>query len=244
MDRGTELTLEIRYGEGDADRLPGLAAELVRLRVDVIVTGSSSATKAAKDATRSIPIVMGASADALVEGFVTNSRVRAATSRARRSGRVGDREQATRIAAVGGGKIGSRRPARQSRERVAPDPRQGPRRFRAEVGNRAPRPSRRSDHVTFRMPSRRSPKVASAGMIVLTDSMFFGQRRSIVDLAAKAALPTMYSQREFAVAGGLASYGPSVVEMHRTGRVAGRQDPERRQPGRHSGSSRPPRSSS
>jgi ABC-type uncharacterized transport system, periplasmic component len=65
---GQNIGVEFRFAEGDVDRLPALATELTRLGVDVIVTGSSVATRAAKDATKTIPIVMAASADALGEG--------------------------------------------------------------------------------------------------------------------------------------------------------------------------------
>jgi putative ABC transport system substrate-binding protein len=56
-------------------------------------------------------------------------------------------------------------------------------------------------------------KERAAAVLVLTDSMFFGQRQRIADLAARSRLPTLYSQREFVDAGGLISYGPSLSEM-------------------------------
>jgi putative ABC transport system substrate-binding protein len=55
----------------------------------------------------------------------------------------------------------------------------------------------------------------AAALLVLTDSVFVGQRRRLVELAAKSRLPAMYSQREFVDAGGLVSYGPSLLEMFR-----------------------------
>ena len=58
-------------------------------------------------------------------------------------------------------------------------------------------------------------KERAAALLVLTDSMFFGQRRRIADLAAKSRLPALYSQREFVDAGGLVSYGPSLADMFR-----------------------------
>src|SRR5437867_2683639 len=69
---GQNLLIEDRWADGKADRLPALAAELIRLKVDIIVTTSSATTWATKDATKGIPIVMGASADALGEGLVTS----------------------------------------------------------------------------------------------------------------------------------------------------------------------------
>src|SRR5205823_7110120 len=69
---GRDILIEVRYADGKVDRLPTLVAELIRLKVDIIVTTSSGTTWAAKDATRSIPIVMAASANALGEGLVTS----------------------------------------------------------------------------------------------------------------------------------------------------------------------------
>ena len=69
---GQNIVIEVRFAEGKVDQLPALVAELIRLKVDIIVTTSSATTWAAKDATKSIPIVMAASADALGEGLVTS----------------------------------------------------------------------------------------------------------------------------------------------------------------------------
>jgi putative ABC transport system substrate-binding protein len=62
-------------------------------------------------------------------------------------------------------------------------------------------------------------KDRAGAVLALTDSMFFGQRHSIVKLAERSALPVMYSQREFVEAGGLISYGPSLQEMFRRAAV-------------------------
>jgi putative ABC transport system substrate-binding protein len=69
---GSNVTVEHRYAEGKVERLPELAAELVRQRVDVIVTRGSQATRAAKEATGTIPIVMSAVADPVRQGFIPN----------------------------------------------------------------------------------------------------------------------------------------------------------------------------
>ena len=69
---GQNILIEYRYADGKVDRLPALVAELIGRNVDVIVTVSSRATWAAKDATKSIPIVMAASVDALGEGLVAS----------------------------------------------------------------------------------------------------------------------------------------------------------------------------
>src|SRR2546426_2290880 len=69
---GKTIVVEWRFAEGKADRLPSLAAELVRLNVDVIVTGGSAATRAAKEATATIPIVMAQDNDPVGSGFVAS----------------------------------------------------------------------------------------------------------------------------------------------------------------------------
>jgi putative tryptophan/tyrosine transport system substrate-binding protein len=69
---GTSLLIEHRYAEGEVDRLPALAAELVRLPVDVIVARGGAAVRAARQATSTIPIVMSATADPVRQGFVAS----------------------------------------------------------------------------------------------------------------------------------------------------------------------------
>ena len=69
---GKNIVIEWRYAEGKLDRLPALAAELVRLKVDVIVTGGPAATRAAKEATTTIPIVMAQDSDPVGNGFVAS----------------------------------------------------------------------------------------------------------------------------------------------------------------------------
>jgi putative tryptophan/tyrosine transport system substrate-binding protein len=69
---GKNILIEYRYADGKTDRVPALADELVRIKVDVIVTGGAPATLSAKDATRTIPIVMGSDADPVGSGVVAS----------------------------------------------------------------------------------------------------------------------------------------------------------------------------
>jgi putative ABC transport system substrate-binding protein len=69
---GKNIVIESRYADGKPDRVPVLAAELVRLKVDVIVTGGASATRPAKEATNTIPIVMAQDSDPVDNGFVAS----------------------------------------------------------------------------------------------------------------------------------------------------------------------------
>src|SRR5262245_23789859 len=70
---GATIVLEFRFAKGNLDALPGLAEELVRLPVDLIVTDGNNAARAALDATRTVPIVMGIAADALESGLVPST---------------------------------------------------------------------------------------------------------------------------------------------------------------------------
>jgi putative ABC transport system substrate-binding protein len=212
---GQNLRLETRFAEGRVDRLPAFCAELIRMRVDVIVTGSSVATQAAKDATRTIPIVMAASADALGERFVT--------SLAHPGGNI------TGVTFLAGTEIASKQlellkqvAPTSSRVAVLKNP------SNAAHANfvRDLKVAGRTLDTHLQIAEARYPeelqgafasmtKERAGAVLVLTDSMFFGQRRPIVRLAASNGLPAMYSQREFVDEGGLISYGPSLSEMFR-----------------------------
>ena len=69
---GKKIVIEWRYAEGKLDRLPALAAELVRLKIDIIVTGAPATTRAAKEATVTMPIVMAQDTDPVANGFVAS----------------------------------------------------------------------------------------------------------------------------------------------------------------------------
>ena len=79
---GQNLVMEYRYAEGKAERLPALAAELVRLPVDVIVAGGTAAIRAAQHATRTIPIVMAVAYEPVEEGCRQSGRSQGGISRA------------------------------------------------------------------------------------------------------------------------------------------------------------------
>jgi putative tryptophan/tyrosine transport system substrate-binding protein len=212
---GQNVFIEYRWADGNVERLPDLVAELVHLNVDVIVTSSSVATRAAKDATKTIPIVMAASANALGEGFVT------------RLGHPGG--NITGMTFLAGPEIAGKQlellkevaPA-ASRVAVLTNPTNGS--HAAFV--RQLQVAARSLGAQLQVLEVRSPdqledafaamkKESVAALLVLTDAMFFGQHRRLADLAARSGLPAMFSQREFIDAGGLVSYGPSLSDMFR-----------------------------
>jgi len=210
---GQNIAIDVRYADGMVDRLPTFAAELIRLKVDVIVTTSSATTQAARDATRTIPIVMAVSADALGEGFVT--------SLAHPTGNI------TGLTFLTGPEIAGKQlellkavaPA-ASRIAVLANPTN---RAHASL-TRELQVAARTFGVQLQVVDARSPDQVNAAfaamtkgraeaLVVLTDAMFFGQRRGIVDLSAASRLPAMYHQREFVDAGGLISYGASIPDM-------------------------------
>jgi putative ABC transport system substrate-binding protein len=215
---GQNIVIETRFADGNVDRLPTLVSELLLLNVDLIAAASSAATRASKSATTTVPIVMLASANAVVEGFVA--------SLARPGGNV------TGMTLLASPEIASKQlellreitPA-ASRIALLMNPRNGSHSaFAAELKTAA-----RTIGVQLQPVGAASPnqleeafaamaKERAAALLVLTDSMFFGERRSITNRAQSGALPAMYSQREFVVdAGGLVSYGPSLIDMGRRG---------------------------
>jgi putative ABC transport system substrate-binding protein len=212
---GESIVIEVRAADGKVDRFPALVAELIRLNVDIIVTTSSGTTWAAKDATKSIPVVMAASANALGEGLVTSlahpggnitgmtflagpeiaskqlqllKEVAPAASRVAVLSNPTNRSHAAFVRELKGG---ARSLGTQLQVLETPNPDQLDRAFAAMTKERA------------------------QALLVLTDSMFVGQRRRVVELAATSSLPALYSQREFVVDGGLVSYGPSLTDMFR-----------------------------
>jgi len=214
---GQNIVIEERYADGVLDRLRALVAELIRLKVDVIVTTSSATTWAAKDATRSIPIVMTVSADALGEGLVT--------SLARPGGNI------TGMTYLVGPEIAGKQlqllkdlvpnamrvavltnPTNKSHAALARELKVAAQSLGVQLHVvEAPSPDQLDN--AFDAMTREH----AGALLVLTDSIFVGQRRRIVDLAARAKLPAIYYQREYVDAGGLISYGASLSDMfHRS----------------------------
>jgi putative ABC transport system substrate-binding protein len=212
---GQNVVIESRFAEGNVDRLPVLVAELIRLKVDVILTGASIATWAAKNATTSIPIVMGASADALGEGLVT--------SLAHPGGNItgmtflvgpeiaGKQLQLLKEMAPAASRVAVlANPTNRSHAAFARGLKVTARSLGAQLQVlEASRPDQLDSSFAAMTKER------AAALLVLTDSMFVGQRQRIADLAARSRLPALYSQKEFVAAGGLVSYGPSLTDMFR-----------------------------
>ena len=214
---GRNLVIERRYSEGRMDRFPGLARELVRLNPDLITVGGDQATKAVREATTTIPIVMIA-CDALAAGLVD--------SLARPLGNVtGVTCLTAEIAAKRLELLREIRP-RLSRVGVLWNPgdpgkvvewRETVKAARV-VGTQLQSEEVRDGGAIAGAFARMSGLDA---LITLADSFTLAHRATVVGLAASHRLPAMYGFREFVADGGLLSYGPSLPDMFAlAGRVA------------------------
>jgi putative ABC transport system substrate-binding protein len=215
---GRNLVIEYRDAEGKVDRLPALAAELVALKVDVIVTdGGTIAALAAKQATRTLPIVFAAVGDPVTSGLVT--------SLARPGGNVtglsslfpelvGKRLELLTQAVPGVNRIAVLRLPGALGERTAKDMLMGTEVAARALGVRLQVVEARGSDDFDRAFSDMTRARAGA-LTVLPSNMFLREHRRLVDLAAKSRLPAVYPSREFVDAGGLMSYGPNTADLYR-----------------------------
>ncbi len=214
---GQNLVIESRSGEGKRERLPDLAAELVRLKVDVIVTSSAPpAVRAAQRATRTIPIVMsGSSADPVKAGFVV-SLVRPGgniTGLTNLESELHEKrlellkEAVPRISRVA---IlwPSRQQKRWRKEIEAVGQALGIQIQSVVISHRL------AIESVFSAISRERPD----GLLVATSGFIIRHRARIVEFTAKRRLPTIYARSRFVDAGGLMSY--SADNQHLSRRVA------------------------
>jgi putative ABC transport system substrate-binding protein len=215
---GRSLVIEYRDAEGKFERLPALAAELIALKVDVIVTGGGTPTAlAAKRATRTLPIVFTSASDPVADGLVT-SLTRPGGNITGSSNLnpelVGKCLEQLKQAVPGITRVAVIRQPGAVAERTEKDMLKG-----AEV-------AARTLGVNLQFVEARGPAdidrafsdmtTARVGALtVLGSVLFFSERRRLVDLAAKNRLPVVYPQREFVDAGGLMSYGPDLADLFR-----------------------------
>ncbi len=211
---GKNVLIEQRYAAGVYERLSGLAAELVRSNVDIIVVDGTAAAKACKDATATIPVVFALAVDPVADGLVA--------SFARPGGNL------TGLTMTAGYGLAGKR-VELLKDMVLLS--------RVAVLNNPGNPP----HVSYLIETRRAatalgldlrafdvrgpndlPGVFAAmadwhadGLVTLADGMFFTQRDRVVELTLKGKLPAVYPEAEFVAAGGLASYGPSLPDLFR-----------------------------
>jgi putative ABC transport system substrate-binding protein len=215
---GTTITIEWRWGEDRAERLPGLATELVRLNLDAILTAGTPAAKALKNATRTIPIIMAIIGDPVAAGLVDNL--------ARPGGNVtgfsilasdlsGIRLQLLKEIVPAATSVAVMSNAANPQSQIELKEMH----VAAQVLNVKLNSIQISAEVSVEIAFEKLNKELAQGLIVLTDPILYSQRNRIVALVAEHRLPAMYFFREFVQQGGLMSYAPSDSDLFR--RAAG-----------------------
>jgi len=211
---GKNLLVDRRYAAGRFDTLPELAAELVRLKVDILVVTGTPAAHAAKNATPLIPIVTVTAADPVGTGLVTSlarpgGNVTGLTDLA--PGVVAKRLElikevipsATRVAVLLNPDNSSNLPQMRLIQEAA-----------SALGvSILSVEARRLDDIDRAFATVRA-KHAMA-LLLIADGLLGSNRKRIVELTAKGQLPAIYWRREFVEDGGLMSYGASVVDLYR-----------------------------
>ena len=211
---GKDVRYEVRWGEGRLERMPALAAELVKMKVDVLVAFSSPAVLAAKQATQTIPIVMPVSSDPVGDGLVgslahpggnlTGLSLMAPELGAKRLQLLKDVLKKPQSVAVLWNPAYKGMGARFAEAKNA-GPAIGVQVYSLEV--RDPREM----EAAFDAVRREPPD----GLLLLADPLTNSMRARIVEFAREMRLPAIYETREFVEAGGLMSYGPNIVTMAR-----------------------------
>jgi putative ABC transport system substrate-binding protein len=213
---GQNLVIDHRFADGQPERLPNLIADLVRLNVDVLVVGLNPVAIAARQATSTIPIVTTIATDPVNAGLVK--------SLARPGGNL------TGLSADTGPELAGK--ILEFLKEILPT---GPTRlavlWNSSTTNYDPHwraleeDARRSSVTLVRVPVQRADELEHAfeimrreqarGALILADQLIFVHRHRINDLARYSRLPTIWTSREFVVAGGLLSYGPNVPDLYR-----------------------------
>jgi putative ABC transport system substrate-binding protein len=212
---GHNIIIEMRFADGRPERLPGLVADVIRSKVDVLVVGATIGARAAKSATTSMPIVFAGSSDPVAGGIVTNlARPEAnitGLSLAIGEGFAGKWLELLKEAVP----HASRCAALWSSSNASAA------RFVKELELAARALSVGLDVYHASAPSELDQAIAAIGSsgphgLVVTPSPFSASNRDkLVQFAMSKRLPAMYFDEEFADAGGLLSYGPSIVDAYR-----------------------------
>jgi ABC-type uncharacterized transport system substrate-binding protein len=211
---GKEIVIEQRYADGKLDRVAALATELVRLKLDVIVTGGPAATRAAKEATATIPIVMGFDYDPVGSGVVA--------SLARPGGNVTG--LSSLAPEISGKQLELLKELLPRLSRVAilgnsTEPGIGQLRKEAELVAGAFKVNLQYLDVLAPKDIGTAFQAASKGraeaLLALSSFVIISERAQIADLAIKNRLPAIYPWPEFVEDGGLMTYGPSSNDLFR-----------------------------
>src|SRR5215510_8691663 len=212
---GKNIVIEQRYADGKFDRLPALAAELLRLKVDIIVTAGPQSTRPAKQATSTIPIVMALDADPVANGFVA--------SLARPGGNITG--LSTLAPEISGKRLELLKETVPRLSRVAvfgTSTAAGNAQMLKEVELAAEALGVKLQYLNVLGPKdiatafRAATKVrADAILMLVPGRVASAHRTEIVELAVKSQLPAIYNAIAFVEAGGLMSYGVNVTDLDR-----------------------------
>ena len=217
---GKNITIEHRFAEGKSERLPELAADLVRLKVDLIMVSGGPSAVAAKGATTSIPIIMTNVGDPVGEGLVA--------SLARPGGNVTGlsalstelntkRLEILKDAIPKLARVGLLWPARSfiGQELQVKEIRAAASALKLKLEEIETQPDARGLESAFQTLKEKQVNA----IMTTTTRLFFAERKRIVELAGKYQLPAIYFQKEFVDEGGLMSYGTDFAELFRRAAV-------------------------
>jgi len=212
---GQNVVIDYRYAEGRFDRLPNLAADLVRLEVDLIVSEGTQGVTAARNATGTIPIVMTTVRDPVGTGLIA--------SLARPGGNV------TGMSGSAGLEIVAKQ--LELLKETVPEIRRvailsNPANAYHQLAIKEVNAAARSLGVQLQLLEARGPnefdgafaamaKERVGALLVVSDTIFNNHRERLADLAARSRLPAAYGVRESVEAGGLMSYGASFLDLYR-----------------------------
>jgi putative tryptophan/tyrosine transport system substrate-binding protein len=211
---GQNVTIEYRWAEGQNDRLPALAADLVRRQVSVIAAAGASSSLAAKAATTTIPIVFSAAIDPVAAGLVVSlSRPAGNVTGVTNLGvellqkQVEMLHEVVPTATTVAGLVNPTFPGSEAQAR---DLQAAARKLGLEL------------HVVYASSERdldtafeTMVRLGATALVIGVDLYFLSRRDQIAALAIRNAMPAIFYLREFAAAGALISYGPNLVDVYR-----------------------------
>jgi putative ABC transport system substrate-binding protein len=210
---GQNIALEYRFAEGKVERLPALAAELVRLKVDIILAEGVDAVRAAQHASGTIPIVFPAAFDPVGQGLVA--------SLARPGGNItgvsfhdpalmGKRLELLKAAVPGVTRVAYLWHAEANSASNLQETANAARALGVQL-----HPVEVRSPYLFDQAFATMAEAHADALITKPSAVFLNRRTQIVDLAVRMQLPGIFPDRELAEAGGLMSYGPSIPENFR-----------------------------
>ena len=211
---GKNIVIEWRYAEGKEELVPKLAAELVQSNVEIIVTDGTSVTRAAKNATKTIPIVMASDADPVGNGFVASlahpgGNVTGLVNLL--AGLSGKRLELLKEAIPDLLRVGILwNPENPSSVTGFTETQEGAKTLAMQLQSLEVRSSEE-----FAGAFRAATKAKARALTVVSDSLMFSNRRQMLELAGKYKLPTMHTQSLWVEAGAMMSYGTYFPDLFR-----------------------------